>query len=425
MAFNGGTAALAEIDVATLPRFQRLLRAPETAVSDQDRELLAQMQYARFLCADDVDEVEEQRQRNDEQKRFGKTFFMTIAPTLGCNFRCDYCFQAAEPIVMSESTANALLEYTAKRVDGCERMMVTWFGGEPTLCPDRVVSLQERLNKLCLEYDLKEMSASLISNGYSLDGTLAERFKEAGITEAQITIDGPAEIHDRRRKLRSGRGTLDRILANLEQTSQILRIVIRINVDCENAIAALKVVELLETRGLLNHVNIYFAPVNNAEGVCADVAGRCLSTKEFAATQVKLYGELVRNGFKRIEYPMIAPGGYCGAGHERSFVVAPNGLLFKCWEELSCAADLSVGSLFDESPTPQQQRNLDRYRNWDPFAVSGCRDCSILPLCLGGCPKSATSESVNDHGYCSPWKYNLGEMLTLRYLCNTNEEVEG
>jgi uncharacterized protein len=425
LAFNGATAALAEIDEETLPKFLRLLATRGAQVFQSDAELLGQMQYARFLCPDELDEVEEQRRRNEEQKQSRSTFFLTIAPTLACNFRCDYCFQHAGSAVMSPDTVQALLRFCERNLPGTEHLMLTWFGGEPTLCSDRVIELQEQLVQMAQRQQLKETSASIISNGYLLDADMAKRFSEVGITEAQITIDGPPEIHDQRRKLASGRGTFDRILANLHESSRFLRVVVRINVDEDNSSAALRVVDLLEEQKLLPSVNIYFAPVNPAKGVCADAGGRCLSTQRFARLQVELYRELVSRGHRRIEYPMIAPGGYCGAGTENSYVVAPNGLLFKCWEELSLNPAEAVGDIYGTERSSVQEANLARYRKYDAFGKGGCRECSILPLCLGGCPNAALA-SENDHnGYCSPWKYNLGEMLTLRYLCNNQEEVTG
>ncbi len=425
LAFNGATAALAEIDEETLPRFLRLLESPGTTENSEDVELLEQMKFARFLCPASLDEVSELQGRDKQQRQTKSTFFLTIAPTLACNFRCDYCFQHSSVTVMDERVADALIAFSEERLRGSERFMITWFGGEPTLCLDTVVSLQKRLAVMSVRFGVKELTSTIITNGFLLNAEMAQRLTEVGIDEAQITLDGPREIHDRRRMMSGGRGTFDRILANVEESCRIMRIIVRINVDSQNGAAPLEVVDLLQQRGLLQHVNIYFAPVNPSNGVCADVSGRCLSTEAFAHLQVELYRELVRRGVYRIEYPQVAPGGYCGAGNDHSFVVAPNGLLFKCWEELSLNPDEAIGDVFSTSRSERQQRNLDRYRNFDAFSRSGCRECAILPLCMGGCPNAATNNANQERGFCSPWKYNLGEMLTLRYKCNTHEEVRG
>ncbi len=425
LVFNSVTAALAEIDEETLPRFLRLLKSPDSIQSDSDTELLEQMKYAHFVCPAECDEVVEQKNRNEVQRRSHTTFALTIAPTLACNFRCGYCFQNSNPVRMTSETIEALIKFCEQRLPGSGNFMVTWFGGEPTLYLGTVIELHSRLMALCEKHAVKPVGSSMITNGYLLDGAMAKRLKEVGIEEVQVTIDGPPETHDSRRKLTNGRGTFERIVANLEESSRILSVIVRINVDTDNTNAPLEVVDLLDKRGLLPNVNIYFAPVNPAKGACADAGGRCLGAEEFSLLQARLYRELVERGHRRIEYPQIAHGGYCGAGNDHSFVVAPNGLLFKCWEELSLNADDAIGDIFGNPPAPIQQKNLDRYRNNDPFAHAACRECEILPLCLGGCPNAANNRPDNKHENCSPWKFNLREMLTLRYLCNTQQEVTG
>ena len=425
LAFNSASAALAEIDEKTLPQFQRLLDSPNSILSESDSALLENMKYARFVCPAGSDEVTDQKDRNELQRHSRSTLILTIAPTLACNFRCGYCFQNNSPIKMNAATAEALLKFCEQQLPGTDKLMLTWFGGEPTLCLDVVESLQTRLSELCQKHRVAEMSSSMISNGYLLDGAMAARIKAIGIDEVQVTIDGPPEIHDSRRKLANGRGTFERIVGNLEESSRILRTIVRINVDTSNAAAPLEVVDLLDQRGILSRVNIYFAPVNPAKGSCADIGGLCLGTESFAKLQAKLYRELVERGHRRIEYPQIAPGGYCGAGSDHSFVVAPNGLLFKCWEELSLDPEEAIGDVFGSQPTTNQLRNLARYQNTNPFARAMCRECDILPLCLGGCPNVANSKPIESHENCSPWKFNLREMLTLRYLCNTQQEVSG
>lgn len=420
LAFNGASAALAEIDTETRNRFEQLLNGKISPVTEGDRQLLEQMRFARFICPADSDEVAEIKQRDTDQRRSLSTLSLTIAPTLACNFRCDYCFQSASATVMSPDVENALVSFAEKRMQGTEALMLTWFGGEPTLCMKTVINLQSRLYQRGANCGVKEFSSSMITNGYLLDRKMAEQLSEIGIGEVQVTLDGPPAVHDHRRRLANGHGTFEQIMANLGESSEILRVIVRINIDTANSGSALEVVDILEQRGLLDKINIYFAPVNPAKGVCSDASGRCLSTAEFSRTQVELYSRLVDRGVRRIEYPQLASGGYCGAGHDNSFVVGPNGLLFKCWEELSLDVGASVGDIFESERSGQQQANWDRYQNHSAFDRSACVECSILPLCLGGCPLYATGNGSHEFGYCSPWKYNLREMLMLRYKCNNH-----
>jgi len=91
---------------------------------------------------------------------------------------------------------------------------------------------------------------------------------------------------------------------------------------------------------------------------------------------------------------------------------------------LTLKDDRSVGSLFDENPTPVQRANRTKYEAWDPFEKSLCRDCNILPICMAGCPYDGMRINSPEKGVCIPWKYNLEEMLTLRYICDMQRQSE-
>jgi uncharacterized protein len=283
--------------------------------------------------------------------------------------------------------------------------------------------LQSELVNLGRTHQVEIIPASIITNGYLLDGLMAERLKSIGIGDAQVTLDGPEEVHDRRRKLHNGNGTYRRIVDNLKESTQILDVGVRINVDKDNVETAYQVIEDLDKAGVLARVKTHFAQVTSSGVACANIRERCFSEEEFSRSMVTLYRTLFERGVRAIDYPRVYGGVFCGAISERSFVVSPPGDLFKCWEELSFDAENSTGSVFDDRQTDQQKKNADTYRTWDPFTLPECKECDILPICMGGCPLHAIRSGSTTRGICSPWKYNLAEMLELRYLCEEREEV--
>lgn len=416
LAFNASTAALVEIDAKTYPAVARILGDPGTPLSEEEEELKRLLVEGRYLIPAAEDEAEHLKAANRLHRTGNPTLLLTIAPTLSCNFDCDYCFQRHEAGRMTRETETALLEFAGRHVARSESLLVTWFGGEPTLCMPTIERIQEGLRRIAERHGAAVEPASIVTNGYFLDGAMATRLASLGIASAQVTLDGPARLHDLRRKLRGGQGTFQRILGNLEESAGILGIVVRVNVDERNMEAAPEVVETLEAAGLLSRVQIFFAPVNETEGACADMKARCYTNERFAAHQLRLYERLVRRGFRQIDYPDPASGGICGADTDNGFVVGPNGLLFKCWEELGLSGERSVGSIFTDEAQPHQRTNLDRYRSWDPFDKPGCVACEILPICMGGCPLKGLQRPAADRGPCSPWKYNLSDMLRLRQI---------
>jgi uncharacterized protein len=304
------------------------------------------------------------------------------------------------------------------------RMRICWFGGEPTLRVKSIARMQTALLEKARIHKLEVPSTMIITNGYLLDGKLARQLKELEITEVQVTLDGPEAVHNKRRKLANGRGSYRRIVENLAETAPILNVGVRINVDRENAESAYEVIDDLDRRGILSHIHLHFAQVKSYGVACANVRDRCFCEEDFSKTLVNLYKALIDRGVYKVDYPQVYGGVFCGAVSERCFVISPNGLLFNCWEELSTDPEKSIGDIFSPELTPKQHDYLKMYNTWDPFKMKECLDCSILPMCLGGCPLHGMSMRLTDKGICSPWKFNLTEMLKLRYLCDQMQSTE-
>jgi uncharacterized protein len=421
--FNSASAALAEISSEHIEAVRRILKCPDASRSEADEELFHTLCEGRFLIPGEIDELAVLTVRNRRQRFSGETLFLTIAPTLACNFRCDYCFEDPQAASMTPETEDALLKFAEHQATRAEKLLVTWFGGEPTLRMDTVERLQTRLRHLADRRGLEMLTTGMVTNGYCLDRTMALHLKELGITDVQVTLDGPRHTHDARRKLAGGGGTFDRIIANLRETVGLLQITIRVNVDRDNAEAALDLVEELQRTGVLPEANLYFAPVNDNSGPCPDLCHRCFTTEEFSKTQTCLYERLAERGLIQIEYPMLAPGGHCGADAENAFVIAPSGDIFKCWEEVSMDRSRSIGSVYFGDLAPQQESNLDMFLSWDPLQMAECRDCRVLPICMGGCPRQGITQKTLTSGACSSWKYNLEEMLLLQHRLDMRKEV--
>ena len=73
--------------------------------------------------------------RNDDSR-----LILTINPTLACNFACPYCFEKQHPdIFMNGTIENKIINFINLH-KGAKILDVTWFGGEPLLAFDRIVS---------------------------------------------------------------------------------------------------------------------------------------------------------------------------------------------------------------------------------------------------------------------------------------------
>ncbi|HEY1911672.1 MAG TPA: radical SAM protein, partial [Vicinamibacterales bacterium] len=149
---------------------------------------------------------------------------VTILTTLQCNFACDYCFQGdhgdynLHADKMSMATAARVGDWIERELDRVrpERLVLTFFGGEPLLNLPVMYQLSERLWNATQERGVK-MFNSIITNGLLLTPEVVDRMQPFGLNGIKITLDGDRDTHNRMRPLRGGQGTFDRIIENIRR----------------------------------------------------------------------------------------------------------------------------------------------------------------------------------------------------------------
>ncbi len=421
--FNADTGAMAELPPESYSNVKRVLFSPAKAETAEDRQLVDQLVYGGYLTEPGYDEIAHLRVENGRHRFGNQIGFVGIAPTLECNLTCGGCTARNQKGRMTQLVEKAVVRFVGRQIKKCEEVQLCWFGGEPLLGIETIERLHRGIAESSAKYDTTLLGSTIITNGYLLDARMSKRLKEAGITGAQITLDGPPEIHDSRRKLPDGTGTFDTILGNIAEAAEELDIVVRISVLDGNPEAAVEVVEILEKQGLLSKIGFYFGPVEQGCDVCDSVVGQCRLDDKQVQAQLGIYGRLANSVSNRMDYPYLIPFRRCGFDSSRAFLVAPTGYVFKCWEQASARVDESVCAVFGDGPEPFQQSNQWRFTAFDPFDTSDCVKCDILPICMGGCPIAIEDRSNMSKYECSPWKKNLGELLVLKYLYEVREEV--
>lgn len=182
---------------------------------------------------------------------------MTI--TNECNLKCVYCYQENDNKrvsgCISDDTINRFIEYLLANPNNTT---VSFYGGEPLLYAQRCIEISNRL-KSTQSSIKKKYRASITTNGTLLTGQLAEQLKLSGIDQAQVTIDGPEEIHDRMRPYRDGKGSYNKIVKNIEDASKHLRILVRVNVCKETSTYPVDYLRTLSS--ISNNIKVYVAPI--------------------------------------------------------------------------------------------------------------------------------------------------------------------
>ena len=146
----------------------------QKAVFDQATELPAsakaikKLRQGGFLV--DYDELRHMRTQMLTAGGAGRALGLTICPTLACNFRCPYCFEQARSGLMSQEVQDSIVAFAQANMEkfALNRLTVTWFGGEPLLCPDIIESLSARLMEVCQKLGAR-YEAGIFTNGWFFD----------------------------------------------------------------------------------------------------------------------------------------------------------------------------------------------------------------------------------------------------------------
>lgn len=157
---------------------------------------------------------------------FLRPFSLMLKPVgARCNLACRYCYYLDKSQMYPEAGAkaqmsDAVLEETIRQyieAQPTEEVVFVWHGGEPTLLP---ISFYWK----AMQWQQKYAQGHLISNCLQTNGTLLTeewcRFLHDEEWLVGISMDGPADHHNRYRKTRGGQDTHQRVLQSIRMLQQ-------------------------------------------------------------------------------------------------------------------------------------------------------------------------------------------------------------
>ncbi|KPJ51452.1 MAG: hypothetical protein AMJ38_00465 [Dehalococcoidia bacterium DG_22] len=384
LAYNFFSGALADFDAESWNSFKKILGDPNGEFDGMDSELRSGMVEAGFLIPASCDEVQSLRLRHSFFRLDPTRVYVTILPTMMCNFACPYCYQqdqfGGKMTAETEEHVTRFVRGLVNKSTHC--LKVVWYGGEPLLGLPLIKRLSTSFLRLCQEYDV-EYEGAIITNGYLLTGEVASELRELGVRAAQVTVDGPRRIHDSRRMLKGGGGTFDRIMENLLEAHKHMAIAVRVNVDAENRDSLEELSTYLRSIGLADNVTVYYERVDPT----SRYKEPCFRNEyEFGVHAVQPYHHMVAEGLNPLL--QISPrDDFCVADKVYGFVINYDGSVYKCWadlESLEEMRDMRLGHVDGALDAAL----FTRWLSMAPWDDPECLVCKMLPVCLGGCPKA-------------------------------------
>lgn len=302
--------------------------------------------------------------------------------TLGCNFCCGYCFQERSELVMSPATEQRVLRYISQNAPKKERISIDWYGGEPLLRFGQLIRMNDAAAKVCADNGT-DYNISVTTNGWLLSEKVIAYLAQFNVSHLQITLDGPPETHNQSRPLASGGPTFNRILNNVTAAVDAgLTVNLRVNVWAPNISQVGKLYDILEAQGLKNRLLVLIKPVLSSPANPCEA--KCLSTEDASHKIIAIYMEAAKKGWVAIPFASHLQGHeFCIVDSVGQLIIDPAGYLYKCGERF--LPEEQVGKL---SPGGEAELIEEKRVPWiakDPLGFPECRDCKVLPICMGGC----------------------------------------
>lgn len=408
--YNALSNHLAAVDDQTAALLQSVSRGEREFRPADNFPLYLQLLLAKVLI-DDVEEdslLESIHHHRNLANYDTSSLLLTIAPTLGCNFDCPYCFEKNKRGVhMPEEVEQNIVDWIAT-FPNLRYLAITWYGGEPFLRFNTMKRLSRKIEEMGLPF-----FATVITNGYLITPEIAKQLDGLKIKRIQITLDGDQATHDSRRTLVSGKETYGRILESIQTLVDHWsgQISIRLNLDRENREKYQVLHQQLTERFPSDRLGIYAALVRSATGEQPDLACQMdrKEMEEFQLNNHEQHGIAPANTF-----PDHSIGG-CTATRQNGYVVGPRGELYKCWMDLGLD-DMIVGRV-DEGGLSNHAAIARYMTGSDNFSDPECRTCYFLPVCSGGCAQLRVENKYQGfkHDTCFRYKDSFPEILEIHY----------
>ncbi len=421
LVFNTASGILSLLDQQTQKLYNEVESIQYEDLDSDSKDRFNKLILASYVVDKDIDEISVIKVRRQIQKYQTDYLNLTIAPTLGCNMACPYCYERKNDYIMNESTQNSIITFVKSIYSSSpfKALNVTWYGGEPLFAKDVLLSLSTKLisicNEMCIDY-----TSSMITNGTLFDYATAKQLADHHkLKSVQITIDGMKKTHNLRRRLVDNSDSFSKIINNIENVKDFVNIIIRVNVDKSNLNELPIMIDyFLNQLKWGKNPKVYFAPVVNYTSSCKTESSVCITSKDFADLEFDLAKRLYkidRSAIIERLFPKPITIS-CGAETKNNYLIDPKGYLYHCW--------LHIGNQQHRSGHVDSPHRISKEdAKWLLADLNEkCYECKFIPICQGGCAYHRICNNETYH--CTRSSFNYKEMLQLAcedYLLHKSE----
>lgn len=409
--YSTSTGAFVQLDEHAQQVWQDAGKAGASGEAEAAAAELSRVGLLTELSAED--ELALQQKAFDVQRADTSKLTLSFIPTYVCNFRCPYCYEIGHNKVqgkMDGAMIDAICEFVDWKhaQDQFGSLSVQWYGGDPSLALDVVEELSGRLIAWCesagVDYD-----AMMLTNANVIDDAAADLIAQCRISSVFLTIDGPEEVHNKRRVAANGSNSYQQTLkaARLFQDRGI-QISANMNADkvnlpLYNDLQRELYAEagIVLSAGKLNDYGHFFG-----EAPFCSPDFDLYMHEEFFEAQFKEFEKLphdaaeLRERLRPIER-------FCSGQSDNYFVIDLLGDVYNCDGWVGDKGYVRFNILDDKSTWKLHEVSFDATRD------EKCSACELLPVCLGSCIWERECSGMP----CHPFKTTMPDYLRLYRSC--------
>lgn len=354
--------------------------------------------------------------KNNRKKN--KPFFLLIKPcSYDCNLHCDYCFYLCKDELYNRNSirmSDEILETVMQKYLATDQQQynICWQGGEPTL-------MGLDFYKKAVSYQCKYAKKnSIIANALQTNAVILNDewcdFLHKYRFLVGVSLDGPADIHNRYRKTITGKDSYNMVISGLNALKHnkveynILTLVNSSNVkkplalyrylksQCTNYIQFTPCVEFDNNGKLLPYAITgeqwgKFLCTIFDEWVHEDIGVISIRTFD-AVLETLLYGNCSMCTMKE--------------NCNQYFVIEHNGDVYPC--DFFVEKDFYLGNIMHNSwEELLENKKFLKFGKQKQIWHSSCNFCPYINFCQGDCQKNryyGNFESVHLSWLCTGWK---------------------
>jgi uncharacterized protein len=331
----------------------------------------------KFIVDQEYDELAHFTKTADFINGIKSWYRLIVNPTLDCNFSCWYCYEDhSKHTKMSRETLTRiqLLINNICSDSELKKFQLSYFGGEPLLYYKDVVLPITKYAKEITDQKGIRLSVDITTNGYLISDKVIGDLSNLGLESFQISFDGNKKLHDKTRYISKTQGSYDKIISNVKKIINLgFIVVLRINYTQKNLIGLEKLLDSLEDVQVDNRKRIIISLNKVWQEANNDLGTRVLEFQR----------EAYRRGFRlpdSLEADNVRNSCYADKNNEA--VINYNGDVYKC-NARDFTEENKEGYLDENGNIIWNSRHEIRINN--RYLNKPCSECSILPICGGGC----------------------------------------